>query len=211
MSGSKKKGDIYIAFLLDQTGSMQPIKNDTIGGFNEFVKNQKKAPGEATLALTLFNSLNTDVRPPKSIDDVVPLSDTTYVPAGMTPLYDSFYRIIKQADKWIEENKWKGLVLVVVQTDGYENASMKHNIKELGEMIKERRANDWQFMFLGADVDAWGMAEPLNIPAGNVIMYASADQGTTYQKTADVVTSYRASGGATGDHLFDDQDDTKNS
>ena len=117
----------YVSFLLDETGSMKSIKEDTIGGFNEYVDTLKEDGDNIAFSLVSFNSNGTKSRyVAEPIEALAPLTNENYRPAAMTPLIDASVKIIKATAKAVKKRKDDPLVLVVIQTDGYENCSRKH-------------------------------------------------------------------------------------
>jgi len=134
---AKKKKATQIVFLLDQTGSMESCKKDTVGGFNVFLEEQKKEKNDLRFTLTLFNSAEIEKRHvKKNIKDVEPLSEKNYIPSNLTPLWDAIGNTIQD---FPEEEK----VMFVILTDGYENYSKEFKADAVKLMIaeKEKRRN----------------------------------------------------------------------
>ena len=179
-----KAGYTHITVILDRTGSMESVKTDTIGGFNHFLKDQKAAPGEATLTLVQFDSQD----PYEVLADFAPiaeakeLTDATYVPRADTPLLDAIGRGIndigaKLAAKAEDQRPEK--VLFVILTDGYENASREFTREKVMEMIKRQSETfKWQFVYLGANQDAIAVGASMGIPAQASMSYAHNKVGT---------------------------------
>lgn len=195
-----KKGLCEIVFLLDMTGSMQPLKNDAIGGFNSFIEGQKKVPGQATVTLILFNSDET-VKPFESMDiNTVPLlTDKVYKPNGMTPLLDAMGFAIDEVGKRLEavpEVDRPEKVMFAVMTDGEENYSHMFTLKQIYEKVKHQTdVYKWEFAFLGANIDAFAEANKLGISACNAATFVYSKQGfdKAYDKLKCVTTGYRMS------------------
>lgn len=148
-----------IVFILDESGSMRPVKDDTIGGFNQFVEDQKKLPGFADFTFVKFSDYYKMVNEGVDIVDIPDLDGDSYTPTYSTALLDAVGKTIRSVKKRIEEategNK-PGKVLFVILTDGEENASRKYDTSKIQDMVKEARDKDgWEFLFLGADIDAW--------------------------------------------------------
>ena len=133
----------HISIILDRTGSMESIKDDTIGGFNAFLKEQKAQPGEATLTLVQFDSQDPYevIHAMKAIKEIPELDGKTYVPIANTPLLDAIGRGINDLGKKLDDMKKKErpekIVLVVI-TDGQENASKEFSKKDIVKMIKKQ-------------------------------------------------------------------------
>ena len=163
-----------VAFLLDNTGSMHSIKDDVIGGFNGFLENQKTGKNKISFSMATFNSgeykslyKNVD------IGKVKKLTEKSYQPGNMTPLLDSMAKLIGEVDKRKKE------VLFVVYTDGYENDSREMTNKNLKKIVKAKEKLGWEFLFLGADIDAFGAAGMMGIKRG-----IKVDKGATHRNLA---------------------------
>jgi hypothetical protein len=141
-NGDVEKGYTHITVILDRSGSMDSIRDDTIGGVNDFLEKQKMVPGEATLTLVQFDSGDPYevVRVFMAIGDVPPLDRKTYVPRGGTPLLDAVDRGINDIDYSVgklQAGERPETVVVAVVTDGQENSSEEFTKKQVEKMIKE--------------------------------------------------------------------------
>ena len=178
-----------IAFILDRSGSMSSVAPAAISGFNEFLRDQQAAPGEARLTLVLFDDeylLPVDNIP---VQKVVPLNSDTYVPRNTTALLDAIGQTIERLGQRLEqtpEPDRPGKVIVAILTDGHENASKKFTWKEIAAKIRHQtQSYDWDFLFLGANQDAIATAANLNISSANAATFASDYVGTrTTQRAA---------------------------
>lgn len=145
--------DVLAVLVIDESGSMHSLKEDTIGGVNEFIHKQKKLSGKASLLINTFSSgLRERVRTiveDVPVKDVKPFTQEDYRPSGNTPLLDAFGETIAQVEKIADGRR----VIITVFTDGYENSSVKYKVEDLKDLIESK---DWQFMFIGAGIDAWG-------------------------------------------------------
>lgn len=191
----KRKEDMFIAFLLDQTGSMGDIKDQTIEAFNSFVDEQADYPAQTFMSFALFNSdlyilRHKGVR----IDHVKHLNPQTYVPRAVTPLLDATYRTIFEAQEWVEDESWEGRVLIVIQTDGYENASKEHSLREVAGLVAKCREKGWDILFIGADMDAWGQAEGMGFSKAQTGSYPKGQTRTYFAHVTQTVSSARATG-----------------
>ncbi|MFZ5953354.1 MAG: VWA domain-containing protein [Candidatus Rifleibacteriota bacterium] len=150
----------HISVLLDRTGSMETIRDDTIGGFNSFLEQQKGLPGFSTMTLAQFDSQNPYevIHDFRLIGEVVPLTRDTFVPRASTPLYDAMGKAIIDLDdrlRKMPEATRPAKVVVVIVTDGQENASSEFSKSQITKMIEAKKKElDWQFVFLSADLDA---------------------------------------------------------
>lgn len=174
-----------ITVLLDRSGSMEIIKQDTIGGFNTFLKTQKGVPGEATLTLIQFDGSDPYevVENNVSISEAKNLTDSTFVPRGSTPLYDSVgVSIVKTGEKLaaMREEDRPGKVVFVIITDGQENASKEYSKDRVKNMIElQTKEYSWEFVFLAANQDAMISGGSIGIKASNSMTYNHTDRGIT--------------------------------
>jgi hypothetical protein len=174
----------HISVILDRTGSMETIRDDTIRGFNTFLKEQNSQPGQATLTLVQFDSQDPYevIHRFKPIGEVPELTRETYVPRASTPLLDAIGRGINDLDKSISELKEEdrpSKVVFVVLTDGQENSSREFSKDQIEKMVKEKtEKNDWQFVFLSADLAAIGDAISIGIPANAVLLFEKSGKGS---------------------------------
>lgn len=190
---------MYIIFVLDETGSMQVVKGQTISGFNEYVKTLRaeKNAGDMRFTLTTFNSARVRiVHDGVKLDKVELLTGDNYNPASLTPLYDA----IGQAIRSIEGKK--GNVLIIIQTDGQENYSKEFTRDRIFSLIAEKKRAGWTFVFLGADQDAWATGFALGLDKGNVMSYDSDDTEKAFRVTATGTVSYSRSGGGQTSSFF---------
>lgn len=191
-----------IVVVLDKSGSMGNIVDDTIGGFNNFLKEQQEQPGEANLTLAYFDTTYSIPIKGRAIKAVEPLTRETYRPGGGTALLDAIGKAITEtgarlAD--IPEFNRPSKVIVVVMTDGEENSSKEHTKAQIAEMIKHQEEKyDWAFLFLGAGMDSFHEARGLGV--GQVHLkaanFAPSAQGirSAYAGTSEAVSDYRSGG-----------------
>lgn len=195
-----KTGYTHILMVVDKSGSMQPLISDTIGGFNKFLADQKAASGEATMDVVLFDTTYTFLCKQTKIQDVAPLSDTTYVPQGYTALLDAVGRGISETTKWISdmpEDARPSKVVVVIITDGAENSSREYKKAGINDMITRQRAeHGWEFLFLGANQDAITEAANMGIYATQSASFSADPYGTraVYETASLAVKSVRSGG-----------------
>ena len=200
----KDVGITHIHMLLDRTGSMQDIKDETVGGVNAFISEQRKEDGEATFSLVQFDSGNpyevlqdwVDVKKAKDLK----LED--YQPRGMTPLLDAVGKAITDIDAKIKAKRSKkpDKVVMVIISDGGENASHEFTKEGLKKLIDERELAGWRFVFIGADFDAFGAGAGfgLNCTSGNVLntVKSAAGIGQTFSATSKGMSGMRKATGA---------------
>lgn len=162
-----KKDLTEIIFILDESGSMSSVKGDTIGGFNEFIEAQKRIPGTVKFTFVKFSDYYNVINEGTPIEEVSPLNESTYTPSFSTALLDAVGKAVNSVtarlDKTPEDEKPEK-VLFAILTDGYENASTEYAQKAINEMIKNQRTKEgWEFLFLGADIDAWSGGSAMGI------------------------------------------------
>lgn len=188
-----------ITVVLDRSGSMASIALDTIGGFNTFLDAQKKVPGKATLTLVQFDNLspNEVVYDAVDIQKVTPLSKDVFIPRGGTPLYDAVGTSIISTGirlSGLPEDKRPGKVIVVIITDGEENASREFSSDSIKEMIqRQTNAYSWEFIFLAANQDAITSGAKIGVSASNSMSYLATGLGvrSAFTAVSDNAVAYR--------------------
>lgn len=202
-----------INIVLDRSGSMDTVKDDTIGGFNAFLKAQQEAPGEATITLAQFDDVYEVVYQTINIKDAKPLNSATFVPRGSTALLDAIGRTINEVGaklSKLSEDQRPAKVVFVILTDGHENASKEFTRAGIDQMIKHQRDfYAWEFVFLGANQDAIAAAKQIGIQAANALTYAANAQGTSeaFGSVSKNLINYRS--GVVQDMSFDEDDRKK--
>lgn len=178
-----KKNYSDITVVLDRSGSMECLTNEVIGAFNTFVDEQKQVEGEATFTLIQFDDHYEVNCKAINIQDVSHLDETTYVPRGMTALFDAVGRTILSTGKRLStmaEPDRPEKVIFLIQTDGEENASKKFTLDQIKAMIKEQQeVYSWEFVFLGANIDAISVATDIGILQGRALKYANNADGVS--------------------------------
>lgn len=171
-----------ITVVLDRSGSMAFIADDTIGGFNAFIDEQKKTPGRAALTLVQFDHEYDFVHKAVAVGEVPHLTSQTFIPRGYTALLDAIGRAIVETGERLSgmaEGERPGYVVFAIVTDGQENSSKEYTRDKVLSMISHQRAAyQWDFVFLGANQDAIKVAGGIGIAAGNAMTYAANSQGT---------------------------------
>lgn len=167
-----------VTFLLDRTGSMEPIRDDTIGAFNAYLETLQADPDAVFFSLLTFDAMSLDkLHVNQPVKDIPRLSRETFVPRGATPLIDASYKTIKAVEKSI--NGGDTQVVICIQTDGEENASTEFTWDQLNALIKEKSDAGWQFNFMGAGIDAYKQGKRMGIAAVNTMSYDSTDAAAT--------------------------------
>jgi Mg-chelatase subunit ChlD len=195
--------ETQIIFVLDSSGSMSSIEDDTKGGFNTFLRDQQDESGTATVTLYEFNTNVELVYEGYPIEDAPQLEDENYTPGGRTALHDAIYRAVTEVAERVSEveaAEKPDNVIVVVLTDGKENASETHQ-ERVREQVELRRAeHDWEFLFIGANQDAALTAERMGIDAGRSLDMAHSGEGAqaAYESTSEQVREARQTGQTSG-------------
>lgn len=194
-----------IICIIDKSGSMNSIKSDAIGGFNEFLREQKEVEDDTKITLNLFDSGFKNLYKSLPIKESENLTDENYIPSSMTALYDAIGLSIDEAKERFKDNQ-PDRVLVVILTDGEENRSIEYDQKRIFDMIDEQSKNNWEFIFLAANQDAMKTASKLNIKSGNSMNFMSDSKGTrgVYSQMSNSVKSYRTSNITSSDNLMGD-------
>jgi hypothetical protein len=206
----KTDNDILINILLDRSGSMGGYEKDVIGHFNAYIDEQKELPGKATVSLVLFDDRYEQVYLGKDIAEVPALTKDTYYVRGSTAYLDALGRLVKSVDALTNKPK---KVVFVINTDGYENASREFNRTQIKEIITERTNNhDWQFVFIGAGIDAFESVKDLGFNFLSVHASPSNANGgveDSYNNLSRSTTNYRSGVTATMDFTNPDDDEDK--
>jgi hypothetical protein len=192
------KDTTHIAVLLDRSGSMDSIKAETISGFNFFLNEQKKGGANASLTLVQFDTQATEiVHENRPIDSVPELNAETYQPRGGTPLLDALGETIISTGRTLEvipeENRPDKVVFVII-TDGQENSSRKFTNSQIKEMTEHQtNVYKWQFMYLGANQDAFAEAGNMGIAMANAANFTPANMPAAFAVASESVAAYRRS------------------
>lgn len=192
-----------ICVILDRSGSMQGREADVIGGVNSFIEEQKKVPDPASLAFVRFDTAIERFRPMQDLAKIEPLTKAEYRPRGSTALLDAVGQTITRLDEdWKVEKPERCIVVIV--TDGYENASREYTKAKVQALIKARQDSGmWAFIYLGANVDAFDEASAMGINLQNSAGYTNTAAGNKrmYGAVGQSVGVMRSSGNMTAHNL----------
>ena len=171
---------VDISIVLDRSGSMETVREETVTAFNKFLAKQREVPGEVTLSLVQFDDEYEVVYDAAPLENVPDLTQQRFVPRGRTALLDAMGKMIRQLDARLDAataDARPGLVLFVVLTDGYENASREYDQHAVFDLIRQRRHRGWQFVYLGANQDAIATASRYGIDGGASVLFAARPGG----------------------------------
>lgn len=186
---------VEILYLIDSSGSMAALRDDVIGGFNSFLKEQQELPGKANLTLVSFDTTAKIVINRVRLADVKPLTRDNYVTRGGTALLDAIGTTIFRADGgYIFDNvslstqPYKTKRIMVIVTDGQENASCTYSKAQIQSMIRQRTEEGWDFLYFGANQDSFAEAAQYNISAQNTHNYDFTPGGIRYASSTASAT-----------------------
>ena len=170
-----------LVFILDRSGSMSGLESDTVGGFNAMINKQKKEDGAAYVTTVLFDTRFDRIHDRLRLEDVPALTEKDYVPGGCTALLDAIgdtVRHIAQIHKYARAEDVPEKTVVVITTDGLENASRLYRLDEIKKLIEhEQEKYGWEFLFLGANIDAIETARGIGISADRATNFMADTRG----------------------------------
>lgn len=193
-----KKGLTEIVFILDRSGSMGGLEADTIGGYNSLIEKQKKEEGEAYISTVLFDDKVEILHDRVSLDAVKPMTDKEYYVRGCTALLDAVgdaIHHIGNVHKYARDEDRPEKTLFIITTDGQENSSRKYSYERVQHMVKRQQERfEWEFLFLGSNIDAVCEAGKFGIRADRAVNYECDRVGTeiNYQVLSRAVSRIRA-------------------
>jgi uncharacterized protein YegL len=188
-----------LVFILDKSGSMSGLESDTIGGYNAMLKKQQQAPGDARVTTVLFDDGYEVLHDRIDIQGVAPITENEYYVGGCTALLDAIGKTIDKivnAQRYTQPEYRSDQVIFVITTDGLENASREYSYEKIKKLIeREKTQYQWEFIFLGANIDAIETAARFGISADRAANYHADGAGTrlNYKVVSDVVCEMRAS------------------
>ena len=194
-----KKGLTEIVFILDRSGSMSGLEADTIGGFNSLIKKQRKEPGVAIVSTVLFDDTCDVIHDRVPMDKVAKLTEDTYFVRGCTALLDAVggaIHHIGNIHKYARDEDRPEKTLFIITTDGMENASRRYTYKKVKKMVERQKEKyGWEFLFLGANMDAIEAAGNIGIHADRAATYQCDAEGTAlnYEVLEEAIHHVRSS------------------
>lgn len=207
-----RKNLTELVFIIDRSGSMSGLEADTIGGFNSLLEKQKKETGEAYVSVVLFDDRTEVLYDRVDIRKVEPMNDRQYYVRGCTALLDAVggaIHHIKNVHRYARPEDVPEKTLFIITTDGMENASRLYSFEKVRRMIEnEKETNHWEFLFLGANIDAIQVAGRFGIKPSRAVNYENDSVGTrlNYEVMAQAVSCARMSATAADmEDAFDDE------
>ncbi len=191
-----KKGLTEMVFILDKSGSMGGLESDTVGGYNSLIAKQKEEDGDAIVTTVLFDSKYIMICDGERIENVPPMKRTEFFACGCTALLDAVGKTINHVvNRRLGQPKKKipSRTIVAIMTDGYENASREFPLERVKQMIEnQKRRHDWEFLFLGANIDAVQTAETLGIVRQRAVNFVPDEIGikTNFDALSRTIKSF---------------------
>ena len=186
-----------LVFILDRSGSMAGLEKDTIGGFNSLIEKQRKEPGNAVVSTVLFDNESEVIHDRLPLENIPPMTDKEYYVRGCTALLDAVggaIHHIGNVHKYARREDVPDKTLFIITTDGMENASRHYTYDKIHAMIKRQQEKfGWEFIFLGANIDAAAEAKRFGIDESRAANYHCDEEGTAlnYEVLSDVVCAVR--------------------
>lgn len=186
-----------LVFIIDKSGSMSGLESDTIGGFNSLIKKQKKEEGEAIVSVVFFNDNQDVVLDRVGIKEVKELTEDDYICMSCTALLDAIGNSIKHIrniHKYARKEDIPEKTVFVIMTDGLENASEKYRYQDIKRLIERaKEESNWEFLFLGANIDTIGEAKNLGIEEDYAVEFCCDEEGIelNYEAVSDAVKMMR--------------------
>lgn len=176
-----KKNLTEMVFILDKSGSMYGLEKDTIGGFNSMIDDQKKVDGDAYVTTILFSSSSRILHDRVKIADIKDMTDKDYIVGGNTALIDAVGDAVKHIEnihKYARKEDVPERTVFVITTDGQENSSRKYTSDAVKKLIEEKKKIGWEFLFIGANIDAVETAAHFGIDKNRAVNYHADSVGT---------------------------------
>ena len=178
----KKNSITELVFILDRSGSMAGLEDDTIGGFNSMIEKQKAEPGECYVTTVLFDHEIITLHDRVPLSEIRPLTRKDYVVRGCTALIDAIGMTVSRIGfihRHLRPEDVPANLMFVITTDGLENASKEYSSNKVKKMIEERKEKGWEFLFIGANIDAVETARHFGISEDRAVNYRADKKGTS--------------------------------
>lgn len=187
-----------VVFILDRSGSMSGLEGDTIGGFNSLIQKQKREEGEALISTVLFDDCSEVIYDRVPLANIKPMTEEQYYVRGCTALLDALgdaIHHIKTVQKYARQEDCPQKTIFIIMTDGMENASRRYRYNKVKEMVESaKEKNGWEFLFLGANIDAIATAGRFGVNANRAVEYHCDSEGTqlNYEVLSETIAKVRA-------------------
>ena len=203
-----------LVFILDRSGSMHGLEKDTIGGFNSMIEKQRKEEGDCLVSAVLFNQHSDVLYDRVSLKDIREMTEKDYVPSGCTALIDALggaIKHIRNVHKYIREEDVPAHTVFVITTDGLENASHRYSSDQVKRMVAEQKEKGWEFLFLGANIDAVETASMYGIDRDRSVNYVPDSAGSikNFKVLSETISKFRAKGRIDADWSEEIEEDYK--
>ena len=187
-----------IVFILDRSGSMSGLEGDTIGGFNSMIEKQKKVEGDALVSTVLFDHESLVLHDRIALEKIEPLTEKDYEVRGTTALLDAIgdaVHHIKTIHKYARAEDLPEKTMFIITTDGMENASRKFTYKKIKKLVEEQQKAGWEFIFMGANIDAIEVAGNIGISSDRAVNFHNDEVGIekTFAAVGAAIQSVRYS------------------
>ena len=194
-----KKGLTELVFILDRSGSMRGLENDTIGGFNSMIERQRGQDGEVLVSTVLFDDVSEVVHDRVTLDRIEPMTREDYYVRGCTALIDAIggaIHHISSIHKYAREEDVPEHTMFIITTDGMENASKRFSSNDVKKMIGQKKELGWEFLFIGANIDAVETAAQFGIRKEYSVNYHADERGTRvlFDSVSNAVENMRCCG-----------------
>ena len=193
-----KKGLTEMLFILDRSGSMRGLETETIGGFNSLIEKQKNVEGNAIVNTVLFDGEMNVIHNRVPLENVKPLTEKEYYARGCTALLDAVAKSVKhvrRVQKGLTEDEKPEHTIVVITTDGEENSSREYSLDKVKRLVKRmQEKHNWEFLFLGANIDAISAAGRIGISASHAVRHKSDRRGVAlnYKVVSEAMACVRS-------------------
>ena len=210
-----KKDLNELVFILDRSGSMSGLEDDTIGGFNSFIDTQRQSDKNCLVSTVLFNNQSKVIYDRVALDKIRKMERSDYIPGGTTALIDAMgdaIKHIKNVHKYIREEDVPKHTIFVIITDGQENDSHKYSSDEVKKMISQQKEKGWEFLFLGANIDAVETAKSYGIDETRSVEFLNDSIGIkkNFKSLAKAVGHFMGYGHLAEDWAYEIEEDYNN-
>ena len=180
-----------VSFLLDETGSMDAVRDKTVSGFNEYVATLKNTETPTLLRLMTFNTDGFNVvYDCEDIQSVADLTRQSYRPRALTNLYDAIAKLVHDTEDYVKRMSPAPRVMCTIMTDGAENSSVEYSRAAIFKLVTDKEKEGWAFAYLGANQDAWAASESIGIPRRNSANYEAEAPERALRSTAEATSRW---------------------